>query len=207
MKKRMITPPPFNDFLGLKKINFGNARLLIFHGISGSGKTSNLNYIAHYHSTFKSGSVKWIWTLHKRFKAQSIQNHDLVVVDEIVSPFQLPAITKLLRSNKKVAVATHLNPIWFKALSPLTPTLSFRTDTSTEKICRYLDEKDISYSPESIISFCESYGSNYVDLQCLLENNPGHNFDDALNFNRKFNKIKSFTPENWIPTLPRLRFD
>ena len=207
MKKKVQNIPPFDDFLSLSKQNFNNARLLIFHGISGSGKSSNLNYLAHHHPSFQNQSVKWIWTHHKRFKVQAIHGYNLVVVDEIVSPFQLPAIFKLLTQNKKIAVSSHLNPSWFRILCPFTPTLSFRTDASAEKIRRYLSKKDISFSSESILSFCKSYGSNYVDLQCILENHPGKSFDDALQWNRKFNKIKSFTPKKWIPKLPQLKFD
>ena len=207
MIKRVQNIQPFDDFLSLKKQNFNNSRLLIFHGISGSGKSSNLNYIAHHHPSFQNQSVKWIWTHHKRFKVQAIHSYNLVVVDEIISPFQLPAIFKLLNQNKNIAVASHLNPAWFKILFPFTPTLSFRTDASAEKIRRYLNKKDISFSSESILSFCKSYGSNYVDLQCILENYPGKSFDDALKWNQKFNKIKSFTPKKWIPSLPQLKFD
>ena len=207
MRKKVQNIPPFDDFLNLSKQDFNNTRLLIFHGISGSGKSTNLNYTAHYHSSFQNQSVKWIWTHHKRFKTRAVQNYDLVVVDEIISPLQIPAITKLLGANKKVAVASHLNPAWFKILCPFTPTLSFRTDASSEKIRSYLDKKDILYSPESILSFCKTYGSNYVDLQCILENHSGKSFDDALRWNQKFNKIKNFSPVKWIPTLPRLKFD
>lgn len=207
MIKRVQNIQPFDDFLSLKKQNFNNSRLLIFHGISGSGKSSNLNYIAHHHPSFQNQSVKWIWTHHKRFKVQAIHSYNLVVVDEIISPFQLPAIFKLLNQNKNIAVASHLNPAWFKILFPFTPTLSFRTDASAEKIRKYLNKKDISFSSESILSFCKSYGSNYVDLQCILENHPGKSFDDALKWNQKFNKIKSFTPKKWIPSLPQLKFD
>ncbi|MBT3665893.1 MAG: hypothetical protein HN548_00305 [Opitutae bacterium] len=207
MKKRIITPPPFNDFLGLEKINFGNARLLIFHGISGSGKSSNLNYFAYHHSSTTRDSVKWIWTQHKRFDVSSIKGHDLVIVDEIISPIQLPAIFKLLRANKRVAIASHLNPVWFKIFCHSTPSLFFRTDASSKKIRDYLDDKCIPYSPESIISFCKTYGSNYVDLQCILESYPGKNFDDALKWNQKFNQITSFVPKNWIPSIPKLKFD
>ena len=207
MIKRVQNIQPFDDFLSLKKQNFNNSRLLTFYGISGSGKSSNLNYIAHHHPSFQNQSVKWIWTHHKRFKVQAIQDYDLVVVDEIISPFQLPAIFKLLSQNKNIAVASHLNPAWFKILFPFTPTLSFRTDASAEKIRRYLNKKDISFSSESILSFCKSYGANYVDLHCILENHPGKSFDDALKWNQKFNKIKSFTPKKWIPSLPQLKFD
>ena len=207
MKKKVQNIPHFDDFLNLSKQNFNNARLLIFHGISGSGKSSNLNYLAHHHTSFQNQSIKWIWTHHKRFKTPAIQDYDLVVVDEIVSPIQLPAISNLINQNKKIAVASHLNSAWFKALFPFTPTLSFRTDASAEKIRRYLNKKDISYSAESILSFCKTYGSNYVDLQCILENHPGKSFDDALKWNQKFNKIKSYTPKKWIPSLPQLKFD
>jgi hypothetical protein len=128
-------------------------------------------------------------------------------VDEIISPFQLPAINKLLSKNKKVALASHLHPAWIKILCPFTPTLSFSTDTSAKKIRRYLDRKEISYSAKSIFSFCKTYGANYVDLQCILENLPGKSFDDALKWNQKFNTIKSFKPDKWEPSLPRLKFD
>ena len=207
MIKSVQKIPTFDDFLSLSKQSFNNTRLLIFHGISGSGKSSNLNYLAHHHPSFQNQRVKWIWTHHKRFKVQAIQDYELVVVDEIVSPFQLPAISKLITQNKKIAIASHLNPAWFKVLFPFTPTLSFRTDASGQKIRRYLDKRDISYSDESILSFCKIYGSNYVDLQCTLENHPGKTFDDALKWNQKFNKIKSFTPKKWIPSLPQLKFD
>ena len=76
-----------------------------------------------------------------------------------------------------------------------------------KKFVHILIDKGILYSPESILSFCKTYGSNYVDLQCILENHTGKSFDDALRWNQKFNKIKNFTPAKWIPTLPRLKFD
>ena len=188
-------------------MNFNNTRLLIFHGISGSGKSSNLHFIAHHHSSFKNKSVKWIWTHHKKFEVQNVKDYDLVVVDEIVSPFHIVPINKLLGKNKTVAIASHLNPFWIKMLCPLTPTLSFRTDASVEKIHRFLDRKEITYSESSIFSFCKTYGANFVDLQCILENYPGKSFDDALKWNQKFNRIKSFTPKKWIPSMPKLKFD
>ena len=79
MKKKVQNIPPFDDFLNLSKQNFNNARLLIFHGISGSGKSSNLNYIAHHHPSFQNQPIKWIWTHHKRFKTRAIQDYDCLL--------------------------------------------------------------------------------------------------------------------------------
>ena len=207
MKKPIRKLLPFDDFLGLINENFEDQRLLIFHGISGSGKSANLNYLAHHHPSFKGKKINWIWTHHKRFHTQSISNCSLVVVDEIISPVQLPAVRRLLQTNEKVAVASHLHPLWFKLFCPTSRTRSFRTDSSTEKISAYLRRRKISHSPLAIKIFEENYGSNYVDLQCILENAQGNSFDHALGLSQKFMKISKFKPKNWIPSIPRLQYD
>ena len=79
MKKNRQKFPPFDDFLDLAENNFHSANLLIFHGISGSGKSSYLHYLTHHHPAFKGKSSHWIWTRHRRFNPCGIQGKDLVV--------------------------------------------------------------------------------------------------------------------------------
>jgi hypothetical protein len=206
MIKRESNIPQFDDFLGLGRQSFEQTDLLIFHGVSGSGKSSNLKFLAYHHPFFRDMSVHWIWTKHKRFNIQSVQSYKLVVVDEIVSPIQLPAVYSLLKTNQTVAIASHISPMWFKLFFRHNRTISYQTDASTKKLSNYLKTRGIPHSTKVLRQFANQYGSNYVDLQCMLEAYPCENFDDAFRYNQKFNNIKCFSPKEWNPTMPRLRF-
>jgi hypothetical protein len=206
MIKRESNIPQFDDFLGLGRQSFEQTDLLIFHGVSGSGKSSNLKFLAYHHPFFRDKTVHWIWTKHKRFNIQSVQSYKLVVVDEIVSPIQLPAVYSLLKTNQTVAIASHISPMWFKLFFRHNRTISYQTDASTKKLSNYLKTRGIPHSTKVLRQFANQYGSNYVDLQCMLEAYPCENFDDAFRYNQKFNNIKCFSPKEWNPTMPRLRF-
>ena len=206
MIKRESNIPQFDDFLGLGRQSFEQTDLLIFHGVSGSGKSSNLKFLAYHHPFFRDKTVHWIWTKHKRFNIQPVQSYKLVVVDEIVSPTQLPAVYSLLKTNQTVAIASHISPIWFKLFFRHKRTISYQTDASTKKLSNYLKTRGIPHSTKVLRQFANQYGSNYVDLQCMLEAYPCENFDDAFRYNQKFNNIKCFSPKEWNPTMPRLRF-
>jgi hypothetical protein len=129
-----------------------------------------------------------------------------VVVDEIVSPIQLPAVYSLLKTNQTVAIASHISPMWFKLFFRHKRNISYQTDASTKKLSNYLKTRGIPHSTKVLRQFANQYGSNYVDLQCMLEAYPCENFDDAFRYNQKFNNIKCFSPKEWNPTMPRLRF-
>ena len=206
MIKRESNIPQFDDFLGLGRQSFEQTDLLIFHGVSGSGKSSNLKFLAYHHPFFRDKTVHWIWTKHKRFNIQSVQSYKLVVVDEIVSPIQLAAVYSLLKTNQTVAIASHISPMWFKLFFRHKRTISYQTDASTKKLSNYLKTRGIPHSTKVLRQFANQYVSNYVDLQCMLEAYPCENFDDAFRYNQKFNNIKCFSPKEWNPTMPRLRF-
>jgi hypothetical protein len=206
MIKRESNIPQFDDFLGLGRQSFEQTDLLIFHGVSGAGKSTNLNFLAYHHPFFRDKTVHWIWTKHKRFNIQSVQSYKLVVVDEIVSPIQLPAVYSLLKTNQTVAIASHISPMWFKLFFRHKRNISYQTDASTKKLSNYLKTRGIPHSTKVLRQFAIQYGSNYVDLQCMLEAYPCENFDDAFRYNQKFNNIKCFSPKEWNPTMPRLRF-
>lgn len=207
MKKILPDLPPFDDFLGLSSKIFFDYQLLVFHGMSGSGKSSCLNFLAHHHPVFKNQLTHWIWTQHRRFNPDTVRGQGLVVVDEIVSPLQIPAVRSLLRTNQKVAIASHLHPLWFKLFCPSIPQQSFCTDSSTDKLSTYLDRLGVSHTQSALQFFSKRYGSNYVDLHCILECAPKKSLDYALQFSQKFNKISVQKKKNWSPSLPRLNFD
>ena len=103
------SPILFDDFLGLEGEDFRQTRLIVFAGISGSGKSTALKFLCDHHPEFAGGSSQWVWMLEKTPEVGSIHGNRLVVVDEIRDPRQLPTVARLLRQNQTVAVASHLN--------------------------------------------------------------------------------------------------
>ena len=207
MRKILKSVDRFHDFLGLADQSFELVRLIVFHGTSGSGKSANLKFLADKHPEFHGQPTPWIWTMGKRFDGSDVRGNHLVVIDEIISPIQFPALRKLLKTNHTVAVASHLHPLWFKLVGPTLPVRSFRTDRDCAKLRTYLNTRDISYSEESLQTFYQRYRASYVELQCILERTPGQSLDHALSFNRKFDRISIAKRKNWTPSHPFLKFD
>lgn len=207
MRRKPQPTERFHDFLRLKNQSFEQERLIVFHGTSGSGKSANLKFLADHHPGFSEHPVPWIWTFGKRFDAYEVQGNQLVAVDEITSLFQFPALRKLLKTNQRVAVASHLHPLWFKLLGAALPVRSFSTDDDWSKLRTYLDHKEIPYSEKSLRAFCKLHGASYVDLQCILERFPGKSLDHALSLSLKFDKISVSKRKEWTPVHPILKFD
>ena len=207
MRRKPRPTDRFHDFLRLTSQSFEQERLLVFHGTSGSGKSSNLKFLADQHPDFRDQRTPWIWTMGKSFDASKIRDNRLVVVDEIISLLQFPALRKLLRTNQTVAVSSHLHPLWFRLLGPTLPARSFRTDADCAKLRAYLNKRGVRYSENGLQTFCRRHQASYVELQCILERAPGQSLDDALNFNRKFDKISISKRKEWTPAHPFLKFD
>ena len=207
MKRKPRPTDRFHDFLGLANRSFEQERLLVFYGTSGSGKSSNLKFLADHHSEFRDQRTPWVWTMGKRFEVSGVRNNRLVAVDEIISFLQFPALRKLLKTNQTVAVASHLHPLWFKMLGLTLPIRSFRTDADGAKLRAYLKGRGVRYTENALQSFCRRYRSSYVELQCILERAPGQSLDHALRFNRKFDKISISKRKEWTPVHPFLKFD
>jgi len=207
MKRKPKPNSRFHDFLGLANRSFEQERLLVFHGTSGSGKSSNLKFLADHHPQFRTHETPWVWTMGKKFDASGLRDNRLVAVDEIISPLQFTALRKLLKTNQTVAVASHLHPLWFKLLGPTLPIRAFQTDRDCAKLRNYLDAKGVGYTEDALQMFCRRYRASYVELQCILERAPGQSLDQALRFNQKFDKISISKRREWTPVHPILKFD
>ncbi len=195
-------PILFDDFLGLNNESFERTRLIVFTGISGSGKSTALKFLCDQHPAFSGGSMHWIWTLGKSWDPTRVSGKRLVVVDEVNHPRQLPAVARLLKRNQTVAVASHLRPSWFLPLSLRWRTIHFRTDRDRSKISRYLSRLGVSHSAGAVTEFCRLYGSNYVDLDCILERHPGSSLDQALHLARKLDGLSTSRVDRWTPVMP-----
>ena len=199
-------PPPilFDDFLELGNEKFAGTRLIILTGISGSGKTTALKYLADHHPAFHNQTKHWIWTMQKRRNHIPVRGKRLVVVDEIEEVSQLAGVWRLLMANRTVAVASHLSPVWFGPLRWLCDSRHFRTDRGATKIQSLLKSRGIPHTAEAISEFLRRHGASYVELECILERHPGRSLDQALQLSHKLDGITIEKAKNWKPMTPVL---
>ena len=167
----------FDDFLSLSGRDFTQHRLLVFHGVSGSGKSTAISWLLEKHKSFAGKSSHWLY-------GPSIPHHwprsDVAVVDEICRARDLVLLWRLLRATPQVLVASHLPPICFAPFRALGPMATFATDRSFAKIERALTRRGIASSDVAVRRFIACYRSNYTDLDIVLEHSPSHSFDAAL---------------------------
>ena len=194
----------FDDFLELGNEKFAGTRLIILTGISGSGKTTALKYLADHHPAFHNQTKHWIWTMQKRRNGIPVRGKRLVVVDEIEEVRQLARVWRLLIDNQTVAVASHLKPAWFAPLRWLCDSRHFRTDRGATKIQSLLKSRGIPYTAEAISEFLRRHGASYVELECILERHPGRSLDQALQLSQKLDEITIEKAKNWKPVMPVL---
>ena len=194
----------FDDFLELGNEKFAGTRLIILTGISGSGKTTALKYLADHHPAFHNQTKHWIWTMQKRRNHIPVRGKRLVVVDEIEEVSQLAGVWRLLMANRTVAVASHLSPVWFGPLRWLCDSRHFRTDRGATKIQSLLKSRGIPHTAEAISEFLRRHGASYVELECILERHPGRSLDQALQLSHKLDGITIEKAKNWKPMTPVL---
>ena len=197
--------PPFDDFLGLKETNFANTKLLVFTGISGSGKSSYLKFLAQAHPDFKNLSQVWIWTMHQSFQVKPTQKKELFLIDEINSPLQLLSLIRIKKSTAQWVFASHIHRLWFRLLTQ-EKIKFYHTDHSSKKLETWMHRWGVSYSKESLLAFQKKYGANYVDLQCILERSPKKDLDYALNKHFQMDSIKIEVCSQWTPSMPEFNF-
>ena len=196
----------FDDHLGLHSVSFENTRLIVFTGISGSGKSTALKFLTDHHPDFREHSHHWLWLKGKEQKSKTVRGHRLVVVDEVVNPLQLFKVSTLLRQNQTVAVASHLNPAWFRILGRRANARLYYTDTDQAKLASYLKRRNVDFSEKALTAFSAQFGVNYVDLDCVLERHPDTSLDQALSLWNKLNRLAIQPVDNGQQVLPELKY-
>ncbi|MDB4450073.1 hypothetical protein N9127_03320 [Akkermansiaceae bacterium] len=69
-----------------------------------------------------------------------------------------------------------------------------KTDSDQGQIEKWLTDRGIYFSPETVKNFKRRYGINYLDLGLVMKEFPGINFDDSWHRFEKQCKVKR-TPE------------
>lgn len=197
-------PICFDDTLGLGRETFPSARLIVFAGISGSGKSTALKFLCDHHPAFSAGTRQWLWMMGTVPDVRPIRGHRLVVVDELCHPRQLPVVARLLRQNQTVAVASHLRAAWFWPFRLAGVCRYYSTDCDRDKIARHLERLGVPHTAGAVTEFCRRHGASFVDLDCILERHPGRSLDHALHLSGKLDQLTVERRERWRPVMPEI---
>lgn len=179
----------FDDFLELKTASFRSTRLAVFTGVSGSGKSTAIQWLIQHHPDFQNRPIERVIGGGLDWTVPTVEN-GLVVVDDLIRPRELYKLIRLLMRGNQVLLAAHLHPAWFAPLRIGWSTQLWRTDVNREKLARHLKAERIEFTQAALDSYCAEYGSSYLDMNHILERYPHCSFDRALRLFRKYCRME-----------------
>ena len=168
-----------HDHLGLLEQSLAERQLIVFTGMSGSGKSSYIELLLDKHPDFQGRA-------HSTIRSEDLLGptpdslEKLVVIDELQRVRDLRPVVALLRQGHALLVASHLNSAWVSLFGLTWPAANFDTDRSAEKLKHYLHQQGVCFSARSVEEFCRLYGANYTDVDIVLERSGGDDFDRAF---------------------------
>lgn len=180
----------FDDFLGLDSRDLTRCRRLLFHGRSGSGKTTAIEHVLA--TQFRDCKVHRVvgppYAKGRPAVEPGAVLAAVIAVDEIESLRDLRHLMALARLDATLIIATHVAPALFP-LAGIVPDAVFRTDQDREKVRRHLARRDVTASPAAIGEYCRRFGATYTDADLIMERYPGRSFDAALARFLKFDHL------------------
>jgi hypothetical protein len=182
----------YDDFLNLKTAQFRSFRLVVFTGVSGSGKTTAIQWLIDHHHDFHDRPVSRVAGGGLDWAVPNVDD-GLVVVDDIIRLKELAKVIRLLLRGNQVLLAAHLHPACLVPLRMVWPAHIWRTDLNREKLERHLQARHIEFTRAAVDSYCDEYGSSYLDMAHILERYPGCSFDHALRLFRKYCRLEQPT--------------
>jgi hypothetical protein len=156
----------FDDFLDLAAFDARRFRMIVFHGRSGSGKSTAIEFL------------------------RTRMTSPVVVVDEVTTLSDFVRVLKTLRNNAPVLVATHISPLWFRLIRPWSIAV-FHTDRETTKITRHLNRRGIHSSQDAVAAYAARFRATYTDADLILERWPSASFDESLARFQKLDHIEA----------------
>lgn len=178
-----MTPPTmprtdFDDHLGLMARDFSGIRLIVFHGVSGSGKSTAIARLLRAHPEFRERDFSQVSGPDIGWRGPRAPA-ELIVVDECAVFRDLLGLALLLSRGHRVLAASHL-PVRLTALLGMAwPAVLFRTDTDPSKIERYLAAIGIAFNRGTVRDFVARFGASYGWVDRILDFDGGRDFDRA----------------------------
>lgn len=172
--KEKLSTKQFHDAHRLCELNYAESKWVVFCGLSGSGKST---------------SIQW---LQDRYP-----NTNFLIIDEIRTVRELLKLVLFSSRKEKpnVLIASHVPTIFHRLIRPLFhPQVIVKTDSDQGQIEKWLTDRGIHFSSETVKNFKRRYGINYLDLGLVMKEFPGLNFDDSWHRFEKQCKVKR-TPE------------
>ncbi|QDU89670.1 hypothetical protein Pla175_30640 [Pirellulimonas nuda] len=179
---------PFDDFLGLRASTLHGVRLLVFAGVSGSGKSTAMRFLEREHPRFR-GMPSTVLGPHPTPAALD-GSRRFVLVEEVHRPAELKGVARLLRLGHTVAVASHLPLAWYTPFRLAWRCRFFQTDRDAAKISRYLTGRRVRFTEAAVADYCRRYGASYLDAAHILERFPLDDFDRAYGAFQRLCRIK-----------------
>jgi hypothetical protein len=166
---------PLDDYLGLLQQPLDRLRLLVFHGASGSGKSSQIAMLLARHPELAGRPVSHATPLDR-----IDGRHDVLVLDELKGLRDCACLGPALRRSRLLLVASHVHPtlLWPWRLGRAQR--CFRIDPLGHKLARAMQRRGVRYSERALTAFVARYGANYTDLDIVLEQTGVNDLDQAL---------------------------
>jgi energy-coupling factor transporter ATP-binding protein EcfA2 len=174
LPKEKLSTKRFYDAHRLCELNHKKSKWVVFCGLSGSGKSTSIQWLQDRYSDI-----------------------DFLVIDEIRTVRELLKLVLLSNKmgKKSVLIASHVPAFFHRLIRPLFyPQVIVKTDSDQGQIEKWLTDQAIHFSSETVKRFKRRYGINYLDLGLVMKEFPGLNFDDSWHRFEKQCKVKR-TPE------------
>ena len=159
----------FDDYLGLASCALPATGALVFCGESGAGKSTYINWLVRHHPDV----------------CQAKAAQMLLVVDEIDRLQQLDAVRGAMTGGPLVLVASHLPGPVHLLLRLFGRIRIYNLSAAGNKLVPWLQQRDIPFSEQALVTFRRRYGANYTNLDVIVERYPGLSLGAALGRFRK----------------------
>ncbi|MEM7696994.1 MAG: hypothetical protein AAF236_01155 [Verrucomicrobiota bacterium] len=163
---------PFHDAHHLAELVLQPPVWVIFLGVSGSGKSTSIDWLRR-----QRPELDWI------------------EVEEIVGPSDLLSLRRELPRDRCALIASHLKPVWHRLIRPPgRGQILIQVDRDRGQLETYLRDRQISFSREALSAFKKRFQTSFVDLRSVLELTDEGDFDQGWT---KFEKQRDIdrTPE------------
>jgi len=155
----------FDNFLNIQNGDLDHIQLVIFTGVSGSGKSTYMKHIAQHHNSQK----------------------DILFMDDITRIRDLFKITPQLVRGQRIVMGSHLPICVLRFLRMFGTQKIYRTDLCAGKLKRFLSAQNIRFSNNVLHRYIKNYRSNYTDMRLMMEHTQ-----ETKNFDKAFHRFQSY---------------